>query len=193
MATKTMEDLFYETLKDIYFAERQIYKTLPKIAKAADSDDLREALMAHRQETQGQIERLGEIFEMIGKAARAKTCEAIKGILEEGDEVIEDFEGSDALDEGLVAACQAVEHYEIARYGALKTWAEKLGHADAAKLLQQSLDEEKRADDHLTSIAAGLSGSGDEAMDADDNESVASGTKKSSAKPRRAGDNRESV
>jgi ferritin-like metal-binding protein YciE len=188
MATKTMADLFYETLKDIYFAERQIYKTLPKIAKAAQSGALRDALMAHRTETEGQIERLGEVFDLIGKPARAKTCEAIKGILEEGDEVIEDFAGSEALDEGLVAACQAVEHYEIARYGALKAWADKLGHADAAALLQQSLDEEKSADELLTSIASGLQDNDADAAEADeeDGDTARSDRKKTATKSKRA-------
>ena len=156
MAVKTMEDLFYETLKDVYFAERQIYKTLPKIAKAAQSDELKTALMAHREETQGQIERLEAIFEIIGKPARAKACEAIKGILEEGDEVIEDFEGSEALNDGIIAACQAVEHYEIARYGALKSWAERLGYNDVVGLLEQTLAEEKKADVLLSTIADGV-------------------------------------
>ena len=153
MADKTLDDLFYDTLKDIYFAERQILKSLPKLAKAARSEELKQAFLHHRQETAGQIERLQQIFEMSGKRAKGKTCQAIKGILEEGDEIMEEFEGSDALDAGLVAAGQAVEHYEMARYGALKTWATQLGLKDATSLLEETLQEEKRADALLSRLA----------------------------------------
>ncbi len=151
--SKTMEDLFHNTLKDMYFAERQIYRTLPKIARAADSQELKDALLAHREETSGQIERLVEIFEMLDKPARGRTCEAIKGILDEGDEVIEDFQESDALVDGIIASCQAVEHYEIARYGALRNWAKRLGMNEAAKLLEQTLAEEQKTDELLTRLA----------------------------------------
>jgi ferritin-like metal-binding protein YciE len=150
---KTLDDLFHETLKDIYYAEKQILRALPKMAKAADSDDLRAAFEKHREETQGQVERLEQVFELIGKTARGKTCEAIVGIIDEGKEIMEDFDGSDALDAGLLAAAQAVEHYEISRYGTLKAWAEKLGHSDAAKLLDETLSEEKKTDEALTKLA----------------------------------------
>jgi ferritin-like metal-binding protein YciE len=123
------------------------------MAKAADSDELRQAFQTHRDETDTQIERLEQVFEMLGKPARGKTCEAIQGIVEENKEVIEDFDGSEALDAGLLAAAQAVEHYEISRYGTLRTWATQLGMTDAAKLLEQTLEEEKKTDELLTRLA----------------------------------------
>jgi ferritin-like metal-binding protein YciE len=150
---KTLEDLFYETLKDIYYAEKTLVKALPRMAKAADSDELREAFEHHLEETEGQVERLEEVFELIDKPARAKTCEAIKGLTEEAKEVMSDFKGTHALDAGLLSAAQAVEHYEISRYGTLKAWAEELGLDDAAKLLDATLKEEKNADQTLTRIA----------------------------------------
>ncbi len=153
MAEKGLNELFQDTLKDIYFAERQILKNLPKMAKAAQSDELKQAFMHHREETEGQIERLQQVFEMIGKRAQGKTCEAIKGILEEGEEIMDEFEDSDALDAGLLAAGQAVEHYEMARYGTLKNWATQLGHKDAAALLDQTLQEEKKTDALLSKLA----------------------------------------
>jgi ferritin-like metal-binding protein YciE len=152
MAEKNLGDLFYDTLKDIYFAERQILKALPKLAKAAKSEKLKEAFLHHREETEGQIERLQKVFEIVGKRAQGKTCEAIKGILEEGEEIIEEFEGSAALDAGLVSSGQAVEHYEMARYGTLRTWASQLGLKEAADLLGETLEEEKRADALLTKL-----------------------------------------
>jgi len=150
---KTLDDLFYETLKDIYFAEKTLVKALPRMAKAADSDDLREAFEHHLKETEGQVERLEEIFELVDKPARAKTCEAIKGLTEEAKEVMKEFKGTDALDAGLLSAAQAVEHYEISRYGTLKAWAEQLGLDQVARLLDATLDEEKNADQTLTQIA----------------------------------------
>lgn len=153
MVQKQLNDLFFDTLKDVYFAERQILKSLPKMAKAAQSEELKSAFLKHREETEGQIERLQQVFEILGKRAQGKTCEAINGILEEGAEIIEEYKGSDALDAGLVAGGQAVEHYEIARYGALKNWAIQLGMKDAADLLNQTLQEEKKTDALLTSLA----------------------------------------
>lgn len=153
MTDKTLNDLFHATLKDVYFAERQILKALPKMARAADSEELRKAFLVHREETEGQIERLTQVFDILGKRAQGKTCEAIKGILEEGEEVAEEFEGAEALDAGLIAAAQAVEHYEIARYGALKAWADRLGMKDAARLLGETLEEEKKTDALLSEIA----------------------------------------
>ena len=152
---KTLDDLFLETLKDMYHAEKQILRALPKMAKAAESDELRQAFQTHRDETEGQVARLEQVFEMLGKPARGKPCEAIKGIIEEGKEVMEDFEGSDALDAGLVAAAQAVEHYEISRYGTLRTWAGQLGMKDAARLFEETLAEEKKTDALLTQLAEG--------------------------------------
>jgi ferritin-like metal-binding protein YciE len=150
---KALEDLFLETLKDIYYAEKHILKALPKMAKSAKSEELRQAFEKHREETEGQIERLESVFEMLGKPARGKTCEAIQGLVEEGKEVMEDFKNSPALDAGILAGAQAVEHYEISRYGTLKTWATALGMNDAAKLLDQTLEEEKRTDVLLSRLA----------------------------------------
>src|ERR1700738_2745641 len=146
MATKakTLEDLFHETLKDIFFAEKQILKALPKLAKAANLAELRNAFAKHRDETEEQVGRLEEIFELIGKPARGKTCDAILGILDEGKEVMAEFDDSPALDAGLLAGAQAVEHYEISRYGTLKTRASEIGLSGAAKLLDETLVEEKR-------------------------------------------------
>jgi ferritin-like metal-binding protein YciE len=146
-SSNDLSDLFEDTLKDIYFAEKQILRALPKMAKAASSPQLREAFEAHRQETEGHVERLEQIFEKLGKAARGKTCDAILGIIDESKEIMEEYQGKSALDAGLAAAGQAVEHYEMARYGTLKTWATQLGMADAAKLLDQTLQEEKAADE----------------------------------------------
>jgi ferritin-like metal-binding protein YciE len=153
MTEKKLSDLFYDTLKDIYFAERQILKTLPKMAKAARSEELKAAFLTHRDETEVHVERLQQVFEILGKRAQAKTCEAIKGILEEGDEVAEDYADSEALDAGLLAGGQAVEHYEMSRYGTLKTWAGQLGMKDAAALLDQTLQEEKKTDALLSKLA----------------------------------------
>jgi ferritin-like metal-binding protein YciE len=153
MAEKDLNDLFHDTLKDIYYAEKQIYKSLPKMAKAAQSDQLRQAFEKHHEETEGQIERLEQIFELIDKPARGKKCDAIEGILDEGKEIMDEYKGASALDAGLLAAAQAVEHYEISRYGTLKAWATKLGNKEVAKLLDATLSEEKKTDDTLTRIA----------------------------------------
>jgi ferritin-like metal-binding protein YciE len=150
---KMLEDLFHETLKDIYFAENKILKTLPKMAKAAQSKELKAAFSKHERETKGQVRRLESVFKILGKPARGKTCAAINGITEEGAEIMKDFKGMPALDAGLLAAAQAVEHYEISRYGTLKTWADELGLPEAAKLLKQTLDEESATDKALTTIA----------------------------------------
>jgi ferritin-like metal-binding protein YciE len=148
-----LEDLFSETLKDIYFAEKQILRALPKMAKEASTPELKQAFETHRDQTEGHVDRLNEVFELIGKPARGKTCEAILGIIDEAKEIMEDFKGADALDAGLASSAQAVEHYEIARYGTLKTWAKELGHNDAAKLLDETLQEEIKTDQLLTKIA----------------------------------------
>src|SRR3979490_2685821 len=150
---KNLNDLFLDTLKDIYFAEKQILRALPKMAKAASSDELRAAFEKHLGETEGQVERLDQIFELTQKPAPGKTCEAIQGILEEGKEIMEEYKGTEALDAGMVAAAQAVEHYEISRYGTLKQWAQQLGMKDAVRLLDATLQEEKRTDESLTSLA----------------------------------------
>jgi ferritin-like metal-binding protein YciE len=150
---KTLEDLFHETLKDIYFAEKKILTALPKLAKAANSDELRAAFEKHHAETEAQVERLEEVFEMIDKPAKGKTCPAILGLIEEGQEVMKDFKQSDALDAGLVSEAQAVEHYEISRYGTLIAWANQMGLDDAVKLLKQTLEEEENTDKALTKLA----------------------------------------
>jgi len=151
--TKTLETLFYDTLKDIYFAEKKILTTLPKMAKAAQSEELKAAFEKHRTETEGQIERLEQVFAAIDKKPQGKTCAAIIGITEEGAEIMEDYKGSPALDAGLLAGAQAVEHYEISRYGTLIAWAEQLGLDEVAGLLQETLDEEKATDEALTELA----------------------------------------
>jgi ferritin-like metal-binding protein YciE len=156
MADKNLNDLFLDTLKDIYFAEKQILKALPKMAKAAQSEKLSAAFKKHHGETEGQVERLEQIFEILGKPARGKTCEAIKGILEEGTEIMDEYKGTAALDAGLLAAAQAVEHYEIARYGTLKQWAIQLGMKDAVRLLDETLKQEKKTDESLTTLAEGV-------------------------------------
>lgn len=153
MTTKTMENLFHDMLKDIYYAEKKILKALPKMAKGAQSPKLKAAFEKHREETEGQIDRLEQIFEIIGKRAQGKTCEAINGILEEGEEILEEYKGSDAIDAGLVAAAQAVEHYEMARYGTLKCWAEMMGMNGAVKLLDATLKQEAKTDEDLTKLA----------------------------------------
>jgi ferritin-like metal-binding protein YciE len=150
---KHLNDLFLDTLKDIYFAEKQILRALPKMAKAASSDELRGAFEKHHGETEGQVERLEQIFELLDKPARGKTCDAIQGILDEGKEVMDEYKGSEALDAGMLAAAQAVEHYEISRYGTLKQWAQQLGMKEAVKLLDQTLQEEKKTDETLTTLA----------------------------------------
>jgi ferritin-like metal-binding protein YciE len=150
---KKLEDLFHETLKDIYFAENKIVKTLPKMAKAAQSKELRAAFTQHERETRGQVKRLDRVFKIIGKPARGKTCAAINGISEECAEIMKDSKGMPALDAGLLAAAQAVEHYEISRYGTLSTWAQELGYEDAVELLEATLAEEKNTDKILTDVA----------------------------------------
>ncbi|MFG1277591.1 ferritin-like domain-containing protein [Xanthobacter autotrophicus] len=150
---KSLHDLFTETLKDIYYAEKQILKALPKMAKSAQSPELKSAFQHHQEQTEGQIERLERVFELLGKAARGKHCPAIVGIIDEGKEIMEDFAGSDALDAGLLAGAQAVEHYEISRYGTLKTWAAQLGMQEAVPLLEATLKEEEETDALLTRLA----------------------------------------
>src|SRR5664279_5335319 len=150
---KKLDDLFHDTLKDIYFAEKKILATLPKMAEAAQDDELKAAFEAHRSQTEGHVDRLEQVFKIIGKKAEGKTCEAIMGITKEGDEIAEEYEGSPALDAGLLAAAQAVEHYEISRYGTLRTWAEELGLDDAVGLFEETLEEEKATDRALTALA----------------------------------------
>ena len=153
---KTLEDLFLETLKDIYWAEKKILTALPKMAKAAQSGELRKAFEKHQRETEGQVGRLEQVFQLLGQAPKGKKCEAIEGLIEEGKEVMKDFKGSPALDAGLLCAAQAVEHYEISRYGTMRTWAEELGLGEAVKLLEATLEEEKETDEALSGIATSV-------------------------------------
>ncbi|GAB6841052.1 ferritin-like metal-binding protein YciE [Methylorubrum rhodinum] len=164
---KILQDAFYETLKDVYYAERQSVKALKKSAKSAENEELRQAFETHAEESAEQVERLQQVFEIIGKPARGKTCEAMQGLTSEMEEDLEDFEDSPAADAVLTASAQAIEHYEIARYGTLKTWATQLGYADAAKLLDATLQEEKKTDQLLTEIAERINAEGTE-TDADE-------------------------
>jgi ferritin-like metal-binding protein YciE len=150
---ESLEDLFVETVKDIYYAEKRILKALPKMAKKATSPDLAAAFEAHMEETEGQIERLEQIFELLGKAPRGKTCAAIEGILEEGTEIMTEAKDDTTRDAGMLAAAQAVEHYEISRYGTLKAWADKLGMKEASTLLDETLQQEKATDKKLSALA----------------------------------------
>ena len=153
MSVKTMDDLFVATLKDIYYAEKQILKALPGMVKKANGPELKKALETHRQETEGQVERLDQVFKLLNEPARGKKCEAIEGIIAEAKEHMEEIENNQVLDAGMISSAQAVEHYEICRYGTLIEWASDLGKSDAIKLLQQNLDEEKNADKLLSQIA----------------------------------------
>ena len=150
---KKLDQLFHDTLKDIYFAEKKILSALPKMAKAARDGKLQAAFEKHHGETESHVSRLEQVFSVIDAKPQGKTCDAIMGIIEEGLEIMKEYKGSPALDAGLVAAAQAVEHYEISRYGTLRTWAEELGLSDAAKLLEATLREEKATDEALTQIA----------------------------------------
>lgn len=154
-ATKemTLDDLFLDTLKDIYYAEKQIVKALPKMAKAAQDPNLKAGFEKHAEESEVHIERLEQVFELIGKPARGKTCDAILGILEEGKSIMDEYKGTISLDAGLISSAQAVEHYEMARYGTLRTWATQLGLNDAAKILETTLLEERATDQKLTQLA----------------------------------------
>jgi ferritin-like metal-binding protein YciE len=153
MAEKNLKGLLLHTLKDVYFAEHEILKTLPKLAQAAQTEQLKQAFETHRTQTEQQIGRLNDVFALLGEQPAGASCKAILGILAEGQEVMDEFAGGPALDAGLIAAAQAVEHYEIARYGALRSWAELAGLDDAADLLDQTLMEEKDTDALLTQLA----------------------------------------
>lgn len=150
---RTLDDLFHDTLRDIFYAEKKILKALPKMQRAAMAPDVKEAFARHREETQGQIERLEQVFEAFGKPARGKTCDAIEGIIAEGEDIIEEFAGTSALDAGLISSAQAIEHYEITRYGTLKAWALELGQREAAGLLDETLREEMQTDKTLSGLA----------------------------------------
>jgi ferritin-like metal-binding protein YciE len=150
---KNLRELFHETVKGIYFAEKKILGALPKMAKAAQSAELKAAFEKHETETEEHVARLEKVFEELDETPRGKTCDAIMGIIEEGQEVMKEFKGAPALDAGLLAAAQAVEHYEIARYGTLKTWASELGLSQVVKLFDATLSEEKKTNEALTELA----------------------------------------
>ncbi len=151
--SKELHDLFHDTLKDVYHAEKQLVRALPKMAKAAQSRELKQAIETHLTETQGQVQRLEQVFEIMGERVSAKPCHGMMGLVEEGQEVMDEFKGTEPVDAGLIGAAQAVEHYEIARYGTLSSWASQLGMNDAVRLLEETLAEEKRTDRLLTEIA----------------------------------------
>lgn len=153
MKVDTLQRLFVEELRDLYSAENQLLKALPKMAKGASSDELKQALEDHLEQTEGQIERLEEIFEGLGESPKGKTCKAMKGLVEEGSEILEEEGDASVLDAGIIAAAQKVEHYEIASYGTVRTWAKLLGEDEAAELLQETLDEEGEADKLLNKLA----------------------------------------
>ena len=175
---KTLHDAFYETLKDVYYAEKQSVKALKKSAKAAEHAELRQAFETHAEESAQQVERLTQVFEIIGKPARGKTCEAMQGLTSEMEEDLEDFGDSPAADAVLAACAQALEHYEIARYGTLKTWASQLGYDDAAKLLDETLREEKKTDQLLSQIAEKINVEGAEGGEAPEPSSKGKGGRK---------------
>jgi len=150
---KELNDLFLDMLKDVFHAEKQLLRALPKMARAAKNEELRNALNTHREETQGQVERLEQMFEMVGKRAQGKPCEAMMGLVAEGQEIMEEYKDSPALEAGMIAAQQAIEHYEIARYGTLRAWAQQLGLSEASEILEDSLDEETDTDEILSEIA----------------------------------------
>lgn len=166
--TQGLQRLFVDGLKDIYYAENKILKALPKMAEAAYTQDVTDAFEKHFTETEAQVQRLDSVFEMIGEEAKGKECPAIDGILAEGEEIMEEYEGTEAIDAGLVAAAQAVEHYEIARYGTLVAWAGILGLMDASAILQTTLDEETATDEALTELADG--GINEAALDEEEDE-----------------------
>jgi ferritin-like metal-binding protein YciE len=148
--------LFLEQLGDVYNAEQQLTKALPKMAKAAESDELREAIEQHLEETEEHVSRLEQVAESLGQSLPKKTCKAMKGLIEEGEEIVKEQKGTHAIDAGIIAAAQKVEHYEIATYGTLAAWAEQMGHDEAEKLLRQTEEEEISADDKLTEVAENI-------------------------------------
>jgi ferritin-like metal-binding protein YciE len=152
---KTMDDLFLHTLQDIYYAEKKIVNSLPDMIETAHDPELKQGLEAHLGETEGHVRRLEQVFQMLGHKPKSVSCPAIDGIIEEAEEVTGEVDDTDVLDAAIIAASQAVEHYEITRYGSLIAWAKQLGRADAARLLEQTLNEEKAADKKLTTLAEG--------------------------------------
>jgi ferritin-like metal-binding protein YciE len=173
MSLATLDDLFHNTLRDMYYAEKKLLKALPKMAKASSNTELAEAFQNHLSETEDQVGRIEQVFEIIAKTPRAKKCPAMDGLVEEGEEVIEEGDDDNVKDAGMIAAAQAVEHYEIARYGALVAWANRLDLSDAASLLEESLAEEKAADELLNKIAKDVNESAQGAGEEDEEEEAA--------------------
>jgi ferritin-like metal-binding protein YciE len=165
---ETLNELFEDTLKDVYFAENEILKALPKMATKATSEDLKQAFLDHAEETKGQVKRLDQIFKLLGKKAEGKECHALKGLVKEAEELMEEAKSGPVLDAGLIACAQAVEHYEMARYGALGAWAEQLEMEDAGELLEETLDEEKAADEKLSELAEDINPEAEDEDDEDD-------------------------
>jgi ferritin-like metal-binding protein YciE len=153
MAEKDLKALFLHQLKDTYFAENAIFKALPQLAEAAQAEELKGALAVHLKETEGQVKRLEQVFQMLGEKPAGVECKAIQGIIEEGKEILQEFRDGEALDAGLIAAAQAVEHYEITRYGTLLAWAKQLGLTEAEGLIQETLVEEENTDQILSELA----------------------------------------
>lgn len=153
MSLKSLDDLFLHTLQDLYWAEKKLVETLPKMAKEADSEEFAQALTDHLEETNEQVTRIEQIFKIIGKEPKAKKCAAMEGLVEEGKEIIEESEDPSTCDAGMLATAQAIEHYEIGRYGAMIAWAEELGIPDAVELLEDTLEEEENADKLLSELA----------------------------------------
>jgi ferritin-like metal-binding protein YciE len=181
----TLRELFEDTLGDIYYAEKQITKALPKMAKKTSSEDLSAAFETHLEETQGQIERLEQVFEFIGKPTKAKKCEAIEGIIKEAEELMKEATNDNVRDAAMLAAAQAVEHYEISRYGTLKAWALKLGLDDVVELLDETLQQEKATDEKLSELAESeINDEADEAGETDEADEEAETPRKA---PRKTG------
>ncbi|HEX6770684.1 MAG TPA: ferritin-like domain-containing protein [Acidobacteriaceae bacterium] len=153
MSMESMDDLLLDELKDLYSAEKQITKALPKLAKAAASEELKEAFESHLEETKGHVERLDQIFERLGKSPRGKTCRGMQGVIEEGSEILEESGKGALRDAALISAAQRVEHYEMAGYGSVREYANMLGQKEIASLLEQTLEEEKAADKKLNGIS----------------------------------------
>jgi ferritin-like metal-binding protein YciE len=181
MKMESLDELLAEELKDIYSAEKQLLRALPKMAKKASSPELKRALQEHTEMTQRQVERLEDVFEALGKPAKAKTCKAMQGLIEEASEIMGEDASPAVLDAGIIAAAQKVEHYEIASYGTVRTWARLCGQEEAAGLLQETLDEESQTDERLTELAESLVNPKAE-EGSDEEESSGASAKKSSAK-----------
>ncbi len=192
MKMESLDELLAEELKDIYSAEKQLLRALPKMAKKASSPELKRALQEHTEMTQRQVERLEDVFEALGKPAKAKTCKAMQGLIEEASEIMDEDASPAVLDAGIIAAAQKVEHYEIASYGTVRTWARLCGQEEAAGLLQETLDEESQTDERLTELAESLVNpkaeeGGDEEESSGASAKKSSGGKKSSSSKKSGG------